>query len=223
MTALSVHTFDYSTLDASTATLAKSTAETIHRHQRRLVADLLDIGDDLIRVKDALGHGSFGAWLDYEFGWTERTAQRYMQAAAMLGAKSDTVSHLPPTVIYRLTAPSTPQHVRDDIVRRLDQGDEVSPAYITNLISKARQQEQQEREDAKLSPQQRKYRAKKKAEREQEKQRLGEEQRQRQERAKATAQKLVDEIGLTTVKRIIETDWEVQAALRVIVLGADHG
>jgi hypothetical protein len=51
-------------------------------------------------VKILLPHGQFGPWLATEFGWTERTAQRFMRAVEVFGSKADTVSVLEPTAIY---------------------------------------------------------------------------------------------------------------------------
>src|SRR2546430_330934 len=41
---------------------------------KRTAGDILAIGADLIRAKELLGHGNFGAWLDAEFGLSRRTA-----------------------------------------------------------------------------------------------------------------------------------------------------
>jgi hypothetical protein len=37
---------------------------------------MIQAGADLIRAKELLGHGRFGAWLDAEFGMSHRTAQQ---------------------------------------------------------------------------------------------------------------------------------------------------
>jgi len=87
--------FDYSGLTANASELAKRAAAKIQQHQRRTSLEIIEIGTDLIKVKGALEHGHFIAWLEAEFGWTDRTARNYMRAALVFGAKSETVSVLP--------------------------------------------------------------------------------------------------------------------------------
>jgi hypothetical protein len=42
------------------------------------VEDIIEVGNDLQAVKDALPHGQFLPWLKAEFGWSERSAQNFM-------------------------------------------------------------------------------------------------------------------------------------------------
>ena len=50
---------------------------------RKMTADVLRIGEELLRAKHLAKHGGFAKWLEREFGWEERTAQRYMGIAEM--------------------------------------------------------------------------------------------------------------------------------------------
>src|SRR5262249_46875962 len=61
--------FDYSPLDARVAEKARSTAERIRGRLRKTLEDLIEVGSDLLGVKEALPHGHFGRWLKAEFGW----------------------------------------------------------------------------------------------------------------------------------------------------------
>ena len=45
-------------------------------------------------MKNALPHGRFGPWLKAEFGWTERTAQNFMNVAGQFGSKTEMISDL---------------------------------------------------------------------------------------------------------------------------------
>jgi hypothetical protein len=56
-------------------------------------------------------------WLEREFGWDERTAQRYISAHE-LALKYDTVSDLdlPLRGLYLLAAPSTPDEARQAVI-----------------------------------------------------------------------------------------------------------
>lgn len=150
--------FDYASLPPNVAEQAKGAVAYINDRQRTTAASILEIGERLISVKEALGHGSFTTWLDAEFGWNERTARNYMLAARSL-PKSETVSVLPVTTIYELARASEP--VRAKVIARMD----VSPIpvdAIRQLISEGRAEERQAAVDAKASPEQRaKLRARK--------------------------------------------------------------
>src|SRR5262245_19748069 len=91
--------FDYSALDAEGAELAQRTTEKFHQPVRRTSAEMIEVGLDLIRVKERLkstvGHGHFVNWLEAELGCTVRMAQLYMRAGEVFGEKRNAVSHLP--------------------------------------------------------------------------------------------------------------------------------
>ena len=77
--------FDYSSLDANTAKLAKETAIEIKAREKAIWENIIEIGNRLIEVKNALPHGKFGKWIDNEFQWSDDTAERYMKIAKELG------------------------------------------------------------------------------------------------------------------------------------------
>lgn len=74
---------------------------------------------DIIEIKQAIGHGNFLPWIEAEFSMTERTAQRFMQAAEA-GAEYDTMSDLPPSILYALAASSTPEAVPVEVMRGVE-------------------------------------------------------------------------------------------------------
>ena len=62
----------------------------------RAIAQQLDeaivaIGQELIEIKEKLGHGHFGGWLKSEFGMSPDTAERYMRVVRVFGNKIRTV------------------------------------------------------------------------------------------------------------------------------------
>jgi hypothetical protein len=168
--------FDYASLPADVSTEAKAAAERIKGHERGARAAVISAGNELLRIKDRLlHHGMFGKWLSAEFGYTERTAENYMNAAR-LTAKSETVSVLKPKTLYQLAAPSTPELLKQDIIDRFNAGEVISDRDVVAAISEARflqRQEQRKAEQraevAKLSPRAKKTRAQKEAERAKEK------------------------------------------------------
>ena len=117
--------FDYSSLEAQLAGQVRSTAERIRQKVKKTLDDLIDIGNDLKRIKDSLNHGQFGRWLQTEFGWTERTARNFMAVAEHFG-KTEIISDLQiqPTAAYLLAAPSarTMPDKRPSTGRRLASG-----------------------------------------------------------------------------------------------------
>lgn len=118
--------FNYSELSPDVRTNVETATRRLHELERRIVGDVLEIGKHLIQVKAALPHGQFGPWLDAEFGWTDRTARNFMQAAEVFGDKSETVSDLGVTTLYALAADSTPEALRDELIERAAAGQRVT-------------------------------------------------------------------------------------------------
>lgn len=139
--------FDYTALPADVGAEAKAAAASIKEHMRGAI---IDVGIDLIRIKDRLPHGEFGKWLKAEFRMTKRSAQRYMSAAA-LARKCDTVSDLRPKTIYLLAAPSTPQPVQQVVLDRLNNGERIEDETICEMVAEAKFQEQQAQREAEIA------------------------------------------------------------------------
>ena len=128
-------TFDYNELDATVAAEARAAASRIRQRHRKAA---IETGSDLMAIKHRLGHGNFLRWIEAEFKWDERTARRYMQAAKVLGGKSDIVSDLPATAIYALSAASTPEPIRAEVIKRLEDGDSIKGQDIKEMVRKGR-------------------------------------------------------------------------------------
>tara|TARA_R100000935_G_C2841561_1_gene171393 strand:- start:240 stop:1028 length:789 start_codon:yes stop_codon:yes gene_type:complete len=77
-------------------------------HQASIV-----LGQKLIEVKARLPHGAFRPWLEAA-NWESRTANRLMTVAKELGTKSDTLSHIPRTLLY--TIAKLPADMREDVL-----------------------------------------------------------------------------------------------------------
>jgi len=115
--------------------VASEAAAIIRLHARQAVAGVLGIGGQLERVKAALGHGLFLAWLAAEFGWSDDTARNLMNAWRAF--KNRTVRDLEPidvSALYLLAAPSTPEAVREEALgERLGSGGPGRPAPACRL------------------------------------------------------------------------------------------
>lgn len=149
-----VEAFDYAGLDKATASEARALAERVRSFERRVTSEIIDLGGQLARMKERLGHGQFGPWLEAEFGDKVRTAQRYMLAHEAFGAKNDTVSYLPVSTVYALA--TAPQETRNEIVAEIEAGQAPKPAQVRQRASTARAEARAAAKLAKLTPEQRK-------------------------------------------------------------------
>ncbi len=129
-TSLELTLFDYAGLPAESAELCRIVEIRI---KTRTGMTIVENGQDLIKVKEALEHGKFGELLESWFPLHERTARRWMEAAERYSGKSDIMSVLGATALTMLAAPSTPEPVRQEIERRAVEGGDTSVAEIARL------------------------------------------------------------------------------------------
>lgn len=108
-------------LSAPAADELSTIADRIRNRLRRTTEDINDTGRDLIAAHEKL-KGRFIAWVEAEFGMTARTAQLYVQAARFAAERYEIISHLPPTTLYKLSAPSTPDEIKTAVVADLEAG-----------------------------------------------------------------------------------------------------
>src|SRR5262249_14848074 len=71
--------FNYDLLEAKVAEKVRTSADRIRERVKKTVEDIIEVGNELLAVKDALEHGHFGPWL--KAGWSERSAQNFMSVA----------------------------------------------------------------------------------------------------------------------------------------------
>lgn len=126
--------YDYRRLPAEQRSLAEQAARTIKPRLRRAAEDLFVIGAALNGVKAELEHGRFGEWLAVEFGLSQRMAQHFMNVATRLQAKSEKFSLLPPSTLYLLAAPTTPDAAIRTVEERLDAGDRPQLARVARIV-----------------------------------------------------------------------------------------
>jgi hypothetical protein len=131
--------FDYAPLEASVAAQVQQSAERIRQSVKRTIEDIIEVGTELLSVKETLPHGKLGAWLKAEFGWTERTAQNFMSVAERFG-KSEMISDLriAPTAAYLLAAPSAPDEAREAAMKLAEEGTPVTAKIAKEILAKER-------------------------------------------------------------------------------------
>jgi hypothetical protein len=139
-TELVVVRFDYSPIEGKAADLARMAAERIRERLKKTLIDIIEVGNDLTAVKEALPHGQFGPWLRAEFGWTERTAQNFMAVAQAFGPKNEMISDLTiqPTAAYLLAAPSAPDEAREVAIERAEAGEQITAAVAREILAETR-------------------------------------------------------------------------------------
>ena len=104
-----VEGFDYGTLDSETRIVVQQRTGEIRSLVRRSAQDVVDIGVKLGEVKQRLGHGGFGRWLEAEFQWSDSAAQKFMAVANRFKSVKFTDLTVAPSALYLLAAPSTPE------------------------------------------------------------------------------------------------------------------
>jgi protein gp37 len=124
------------TKDLLAASILAEHAAEIRRLGRRVVADVVEIGRHLNECKRIAGHGNWLPWLDREFGWTDKTAENFINVHKLAG-KFENFSNLdlPVSALYALAAPSTPAEARDAIIERAQVGETVSVADVKRIIN----------------------------------------------------------------------------------------
>lgn len=128
--------FDYNALDMETRIVVQQKTEQIKLIGRRLSQDIVTIGEHIIAVKDKLGYGKFDAWLSVEFGWTRRTAERFMSVAERFEKRHNVA--FSPTVLYLLAQPSTPDEAIEDLQERQESGEPVTVAVAKAVVDTAK-------------------------------------------------------------------------------------
>jgi hypothetical protein len=126
--------FDYDALDAETRSVVQQRTGEIRTLVRRAAQDIIDIGQKLIEVKERLGHGRFGAWLEAEFDWTQETARRFMNVALRFRDIPQIVEFAP-SALYLLAESSTPEVARQEAIERAEAGEAITYTAAREIVS----------------------------------------------------------------------------------------
>jgi hypothetical protein len=156
--------FRYDTLGSDVADRLRQQAERIRLRIARTAQDMIETGQDLAAVKAHTDHGLFTAWVESECGITPRLAQMYMRAAEWVSDKSEIVSLLQPTAILKLSAKSTPDDVRANVLEKVRAGERVQVSQIDAMLYNAREDRKERERLERMSPKARKKREAKRLE-----------------------------------------------------------
>jgi chemotaxis protein histidine kinase CheA len=111
-------------------------AHEIRRLGKQVVEDVIEIGSRLTECKALAGHGNWLPWLKREFGWTDKTAKRFMSVHALAG-KFDNLSNLelPISGLYLISERSTPPEARAEVITRVEAGEVLAVAEVQRVIT----------------------------------------------------------------------------------------
>lgn len=157
-----VQAFNYAQLNGEEAQAARDARDRIRRRTTAQIEAIIETGEDLIQVKELLGHGRFSGWIEAEFGMSQRTATNYMRAAEAFRGKTEIIADLPAATVYALAA--APNETRETIIQEIGSKAPPTEQQVKDALWTARREQKRIAADAKLSPRQRKSRAQREAE-----------------------------------------------------------
>jgi len=117
--------FDYDELAPDTRAWVEASRDRIRERMKRSAEDIVEIGRELVAVKEGIGHGRFLPWLRAEFGWSVATAQRFMQVAGAFPEMPHRAA-FDSRALYLLAAGDVPDEVRERFVERAASGERVT-------------------------------------------------------------------------------------------------
>lgn len=132
--------FDYESLTPEVRTDVRESARRIHELERRTSESIIEIGNELIRVKSRLrGTGrNFGDWIELEFGWSWDTANNFMKVAQRF-ADFPKISEFQPSALYALASNNVPDEIREGFVEVAEAGRKVTHSDVKEAIQEYHQ------------------------------------------------------------------------------------
>jgi Protein of unknown function (DUF3102) len=130
--------FDYAAFDPDTRRVLRECAEQIRGLARVTASGIMEIGKNLTEVKEQLRHGQFLKWIESEFGWSERKAENFMAVHARFKSANFAGLQIDISALYLIAAPSTPEPVRTEAIRRAEHGEHVSHRQVRALVQRAK-------------------------------------------------------------------------------------
>ena len=113
----------------SAADLEQS-AQQIKTLRRAATEHAVEIGRELLRIKESLSHGSFVKWVEQACEFKIRTAQDLMKLAREANSDATITTLMVPSTLRVYLSKTTPPAVRASILKRLENGDRVSRSQL---------------------------------------------------------------------------------------------
>lgn len=117
----------------------QAAAEKIKNLRLAATEHAIEIGRELLRVKEKLPHGAFVRWVERACDFKIRTAQDLMKLARETKPDAKLVALMVPSTLRVYLSRKTPPAVRASLLQRLENGDRVSRSDLYSQLSKARE------------------------------------------------------------------------------------
>lgn len=112
-------------------------AERIRGSYGRAVQEMVQIGRDLIFIKEKLPHGGFLPYLASEFEMSDDTANNYMNMArSFTESQIPKISEFGASVIQLIARRSTPETAKAELLDRADEGEKITVAMTKEVIER---------------------------------------------------------------------------------------
>jgi Protein of unknown function (DUF3102) len=117
------------------AEFLREAADRIRTRMAQAAQDIVEIGRELIAVRERLDDGKFKAWIETEFQMSRSTAYRFISVVENIGARiaSHGETRFGRAVLYALASPSTTEEVRTEIIDRAATGEKVTATNVRAL------------------------------------------------------------------------------------------
>ncbi len=116
----------------------KVSAQKIKDLRLSATASAVEIGRELLRVKEKLPHGIFVKWVERACEFKIRTAQDLMKLAREAETDAKLVALMVPSTLRVYLSKKTPPSVREAIRQRLENGERVSRSDLHSQIADIR-------------------------------------------------------------------------------------
>jgi hypothetical protein len=120
------------------ATELQEAAQRIKLLRRAATEHAVEIGRELLRVKEKLPHGVFVKWVERSCEFKIRAAQDLMKLARDAESNAKLIALMVPSTLRVYLSKTTPPEVRSNILKRLENGEHVSRNELYSQASDAR-------------------------------------------------------------------------------------
>jgi hypothetical protein len=108
------------------ATELEAAAQRIRSLRRAATEHAVEIGRELLRIKESLPRGAFVKWVEKACEFKIRTAQDLMKLAREADSNAKLIALMVPSTLRVYLSKTTPPAVRTSILKRLENGEYVS-------------------------------------------------------------------------------------------------
>ncbi len=116
----------------------QDSARKIRELRQSATEHAIEIGRELLRIKEKLPHGVFVKWVERACEFKIRTAQDLMKLAREAESDAKLVALMVPSTLRVYLSKKTPPAVRDAILKRLENGERVSRSDLYSQVSDTR-------------------------------------------------------------------------------------